>query len=118
MYANLNLKRTLEEEAAAGMLGSAGESRKILDFYESHRWLIVIDCYYFYYVYKKQFTMEERQEIKRQFSEILDTIETKRISWNLRIKPGYTPVKRWWLFKSIENAYFFMKQKFSPSEHF
>ena len=118
MYANLNLKRTLEQESAAGMLGSSSESQKILDFYESHRWLIVIDCYYFYYLYKKQFSPEERLEIKRQFKEILNTIETKRVSWNLRIKPGYTPVKRWWLFNSIENLYFFMKHKLSPSDHF
>lgn len=118
MFANLNLKRTLEREAEAGMLGSDSESQKILDFYESHRWLIVVDCYYFYYLYRKQFTAEERQEIKSQFAEILNTIETRRISWNLRIKPGYTPVKRWWLFNAMENVYFFVKHKVSPSDHF
>ena len=100
------------------MLGSDSESQKILDFYESHRWLIVVDCYYFYYLYRKQFTAEERQEIKSQFAEILNTIETRRISWNLRIKPGYTPVKRWWLFNAMENVYFFVKHKVSPSDHF
>ncbi len=118
MYANLNLKRTLERESEAGMLGSHSDSQKILDFYESHRWLIVIDSYYFYYLYRKQFSQEECQAIKERFKDILQTIEPRRISWNLRIKPGYTPVKRWWLFKTIENFYFFLKHKFSPSDHF
>ena len=118
MFANLNLKRTLEQECQAGMLGSKSESQRILDFYESHRWLIVVDCYYFYYLHRKQFSLDERKKIKLLFKEILDTIEPKRISWNLRIKPGYTPVKRWWLFNSIENFYFFLKQKVSPSDHF
>ena len=118
MYANLNLKRTLERESEAGMLGSHSDSQKILDFYESHRWLIVIDSYYFYYLYRKQFSQEECQAIKERFKDILQTIETRRISWNLRIKPGYVPVKRWWLFKTMEDFYFYLKQKVSPSEHF
>lgn len=118
MFANLNLKRTLEQEAEAGMLGTHSESQRILDFYESHRWLIVIDCYYFYYLYRKQFSQEERELVREKFQEILQSIETHRISWNLRIKPGYVPTKRWWLFNAMENAYFFLKHKFSPSDHF
>lgn len=118
MYANLSMKRMLEAEAKAGMLGSKSDQRLVLDFYESHRWLVVVGTYYFYYLHKQDFTEEQHQVIQQRFTDILQTIEANRISWNLRIKPGYTPVKHWWLFKLQEEIYFYFKQKFSPSAQY
>ena len=110
MFANLNMKRLLEEERHEGMLGKYKESEKILDFYETHRWLMVVDSYYFYYLHKKEFTKKERKQIKEKFREIIKTIESHRLSTHLRMKLGYVPFKRWWLFKSQEQLYFKLKK--------
>jgi glycosyltransferase involved in cell wall biosynthesis len=110
MFANLNMKRLIEEERHEGMLGDLKESEKILDFYETHRWLMVVDSYYFYYLNKKSFTRKERKVIKDKFREIIKTIESHRLSWHLRIKLGYVPFKHWWLFKTEEQIYFKLKE--------
>lgn len=113
MYANLNMKRLLEKERHEGMLGTHKESERILDFFETHRWLMVIDSYYYFSLHKKDFTKTERKKIKVKFREIIKTIETHRISTHLRMKLGYVPFKRWWLFKTDENIYFTLKRWFS-----
>ena len=109
MFANLNMKRLLEEERHDGMLGNRKESEKILDFYETHRWLMVVDSYYYYYQHKKEFNKSERRLIKDKFREIIKTIESHRLSAHLRIKLGYVPFKRWWLFNTQEQIYFRLK---------
>ena len=118
MLAKLSLKRSVEEEQDSGFLGDERESREILRLTESHLWQTTIDCYYFYYLYKKTFSEDERKWAKQQFKKVLSQICPSRLPWGLRLKPGYIPFKSWWVFSAEENIYFFLKHRISPSDHF
>lgn len=110
MYANLSMKRQLLDEQRNGVFPDRKEFDGILNFYETYRWLNIIDTYYFYFTHKEMFSIEDRKSIKRRFRDMLYTIEPRRISWHLHLKPGYIPFKRWWLFKGQEEGYFRLRR--------
>ena len=110
MYANLSMKRHLLDEQRDGMFPDKKEFDDILDFYETYRWLNIIDTYYFFFIHKALFSVEDQKSIKRRFRDMLYTIEPRRISWHLHLKPGYVPFKRWWLFKAQEECYFRLRK--------
>lgn len=107
MEANLNMKRTLMAEAAKGHLS---DSETILNRYETHRWLNVVDCYWLYFTHRKQFTDEERREIDGRFADILATIERHRLPLSLRLKFGYIPFRSYRMFSLMENCYFGLRR--------
>ena len=57
MPANLSMKRQLEALPLADKQG-------ILDFYERHRWLNLVDCYWYYRLHRNAFHAEEHQQIQ------------------------------------------------------
>ena len=107
MEANLNMKRTLLAEAAKGRLS---DSETVLNRYETHRWLNVVDCYWLYFTHRKQFTEEERREIEGRFADMLATIERHRLPLLLRLKFGYIPFCSYRMFSLMENCYFGLRR--------
>lgn len=99
MSANLSMKRQLQALTIT-------EKTALLNLYEKHRWLNIVDCYWYYYQHRTHFTPEERQTIKNLFVQMLPTIERRRLPWKLKLKLGYYPYTSYRTFSRVENFYF------------
>ena len=108
MDANLSMKRQIEAEAQAGTLGAAAEDT--LNFYENHRWLNLVGCYWYYYTHHDYFSPEQQQQIEQKFQVMLSTIEQQRIRPSLKFKFGYYPFKNYKTFARAENFYFRLRK--------
>lgn len=107
MDANLSMKNTL---IAEGVMGNISNVEEVLDFYENHRWLNVVDAYWYYWTHKESFTIEECAEIERRIAAMLLTIEKKRIAPSLKWKLGYYPFRSYRVFRLVENLYFSLRK--------
>lgn len=105
MPANLSMKRQLE---ALDLTDKQG----ILDFYERHRWLNLVDCYWYYRQHRGEFNATEHQEIQALFTRMLQTIELQRLPWSLKGKLGYYPFRSYRIFSFWENLYFRLRELF------
>ncbi len=105
--ANLSMKRTLLKEIENGCIKNAEE---ILDFYETHRWLNLIDAWWYFYCHKSAFTAGERKDILGRMEKAFHSIEKARIAPRLRHKFGYHPFSSFFLLSMMEAAYFFLKK--------
>jgi hypothetical protein len=103
MPANLSMKRQLEALPLADKQG-------ILDFYERHRWLNLVDCYWYYRLHRNAFKEEEHLEIQALFAQMLQTIEPQRIPWSLKGKLGYYPFRSYRTFCFWEDLYFRLRE--------
>lgn len=107
MEANLSLKQTLLAEAAQG---SFSNQEAILNKYETHRWLNIVDAFYLYYTNKETFSEAEQQYIKRRIASMLPTIERRRIPLSIRLKLGYYPFRSYGMFAFMEGIYFGLRK--------
>lgn len=105
--ANYSMMQQLKKEAKEGNLKDAD---KILNFYETTRWLNIVGAYWYYFNNKQHFTKEEKREIYDKISSALETIEVRRIKPSLKFKIGYYPFKNFKLFLLSENIYFLLKK--------
>ena len=105
--ANYSMMQQLKKEAKEGNLKDAD---KILNFYETTRWLNIVGAYWYYFNNKQHFTKEEKREIYDKISSALETIEVRRIKPSLKFKMGYYPFKNFKLFLLSENIYFLLKK--------
>lgn len=103
MPANLSMKRQLEALPLADKQG-------ILDFYERHRWLNLVDCYWYFRLHRNAFHAEEHQQIQELFAQMLQTIEPQRIPWSLKGKLGYYPFRSYRTFCFWEDLYFRLRE--------
>lgn len=110
MPANLSMKRQLEAL-------DLNDKQGILDFYERHRWLNLVDCYWYYRQHRDAFKPEEHQEIQALFTRMLETIEPQRIPWSLKGKLGYYPFHSYRTFCFWEDLYFTLREVFHPAPH-
>ena len=86
------------------------DPEKILNFYETTRWLNVVGAYWYYFNNKKNFNKAEKKEIYNKISATLKTLERKRIKPKLKLKLGYYPFRNFKLFLLSENIYFRLKK--------
>ena len=107
MNANLSMKRQLIEEVKKGNITKAEE---VLNIYEQHRWLNIVDAYWYYYSNKNNFTQSEQVKIEDKIAKMLSTIEKERIAPSLKKKFGYYPFKSYKVFRFVENTYFILRK--------
>ena len=107
MNANLSMKRQLIEEVKKGNIAKAEE---VLNIYEQHRWLNIVDAYWYYYSNKNNFTQSEQVKIEDKIAKMLSTIEKERIAPSLKKKFGYYPFKSYKVFRFVENTYFKLRK--------
>jgi glycosyltransferase involved in cell wall biosynthesis len=103
MPANLSMKRQLEALDLTDKQGA-------LDLYERHRWLNIVDCYWYYRLHRDAFKAEEHQEIQALFTQMLQTIEPQRIPWSLKRKLGHYPFRSYCAFRFWEDLYFSLRE--------
>ena len=105
--ANLSMKRTLQAEAEKGHISEPG---KVLDMYETYRWLNIVDAYWVYHSNRSCFTAPERNEIETRIAEKLKSVERSRIPFSLKLKLGYYPFRSFRLFSLVERFYFGLRK--------
>lgn len=80
---------------------------KTLTLYEEVRWRTLLNCYFYSYVYRPQFTTDERREINERMQRFFEEADFKRLPKSLTRKFGCSPVGGWWwLFQLQEELYF------------
>ncbi len=117
LESNYSLKRQLLDEAGKGWLA---DTKDVLDRYEVHRWLNIVDACWYLYLHQDDFTPDQQRDIHQRIATHLHTIETRRLSLRLKCKPGYMPVKHYPIFHLLENTYFrlkiFLQRQSQPKE--
>lgn len=102
LKANLSMKKTLQELKACD---------ELIDVYENHRWLNVIDLYMLYYRHRHLLPPSDAADALRLMREAWQTIETNRLTLRNRLKFGYIPFKSsWFLFRLQEETYFGLRK--------
>lgn len=85
LAANLSMARQLRQ---------LGVPSELLSIYENHRWLNVVDLYWFYHRHRRRLGAAAAARGLRQIREAWAGIETWRLRPRLRRKFGYAPL-RW-----------------------
>ena len=101
LRANESMRRQMEE---------AGADNRLLGIYERMRWLNLIDTYMFYYCHKNELSAADRAYGLTEMRRVWSSVETGRIPRSLRLKPGYMPLRPWWLFRLQEETYFTLRK--------
>ena len=78
-----------------------GMKREVLDIYEKHRWLVLIDSFWFYHRNKHSFDPAERKYALNTLRTAWQDIDTTTcLPPAIKYKPGYMPLKgAWTLFR-------------------
>lgn len=102
LMANISMKKKLIELSI---------SNDVIDIYENHRWLNIIDLYMFYFMHRHILKPAEAAQGLAVMREAWQTIEVGRLFPKNRFKFGYIPMKaHWWLFRFEEELYFTLRK--------
>ncbi len=83
----------------------------LLDLYENHRWLNVVDQYMLYYMYAHTLKPSDRLTALQRIRRAWQSIEAQRLRPSLRCKFGFMPMQRsWTAFRLQEHIYFRLKK--------
>lgn len=83
----------------------------IITIYENVRWLVVVDCYWFYFRHRNKMPKPLRRYALAEIRRVWATIETDRLYRQNRYKPGFCPLRPFWtLFRLQEEFYFVIKK--------
>jgi hypothetical protein len=95
------------------MLVELHADQSVLDLYENHRWLNVIDLYMIYYQHRHEWNPADQAEALKMIRRAWTSIEVRRIHRRLRLKLGYAPFHgSWFLFRMQEELYFGLRRLF------
>lgn len=93
------------------MLVDLSLNSDIIDIYENHRWLNVVDIYMFYFRYRHGLKPTDAAQGLAEIRRAWETIEPGRLLPRNRFKFGYCPMKPfWWLFRLQEELYFTLRK--------
>ncbi len=81
----------------------------IIDEYETHRWLCLVDVCMFYHCHSRELSPAERRYGLSEIKRVRKGIDRKAIDRRIARKPGYWPMPAWWLFKIQEWVYFSLR---------
>lgn len=85
---------------------------EVIDLYEEQRWYVLIDCFWFYYRNRKDFTATQREEALQKLRHAWKDIDTSTcLPAHVKFKPGYMPLHPFWaLFKWQEWALYMIRK--------
>jgi glycosyltransferase involved in cell wall biosynthesis len=107
LIANTSMKKSLE---------ALRLEPEILNLYENHRWLNVVDMYMFYYVHRRALGRVDAAAALAEIRRAWATIEPRRLTVRNRFKPGYMPLLfSWFLFRLQEETYFTLRRWLKPA---
>lgn len=98
-------------ESMRRQLIQLGVDTKVLQMYENQRWLVLVDCYRFYYIHRRQLQPQACREALTEMHRIWSTIDVSALTVRNRCKLGYMPLRPVWAFFCIqEEIYFTLKR--------
>ena len=97
-------------ESMLRQMREAGVEDRLISVYERVRWLNLIDVYMFYFKYRNRLTAAECRYGLSEMRRVWTGIDTQRLPMRLRLKPGYMPLRPWWLFRAQEEVYFSLRK--------
>lgn len=106
LEANISMKKQLIEEVRLHQLDGF---ERVLDRYETIRWLNIVNACWYYFLHKSHFTDDERLQANGTIKKAFDTIERQRIAPTTRHKFGFYPFKSYSLFRFVGNIYFTLR---------
>lgn len=83
--------------------------RELLDLYENHRWLNLVDVYMFYHVHGSQLSKEERRYGLQELYRVWATVDRRALRKETTTKFGYRPCRSFRLFRLQEWLYFTLR---------
>ena len=83
---------------------------EILDEYENHRWLNMIDVYMFYHVHGGELSFTDRAYGVSELRRIWASIDRRTLKKETITKFGYRPCKSWQMFRLQEWLYFALRR--------
>ena len=100
LRANESMRRQMEQ---------AGVGQPLLDLYENHRWLNLVDVYMFYHVHGRQLAAADRRYGLQELHRIWTAIDRRALRKETTAKFGYRPCRSWCLFRVQEWLYFTLR---------
>lgn len=88
-----------------------GVGDDVLRRYENQRWLVLVDCWRFYYIHRHSMTPQDCQTALAEMRRVWKTIDISMLEPRHRYKLGYMPLRfSWRLFCLQEELYFTLKR--------
>ena len=88
-----------------------GVADDVLSEYENVRWLVLVDCYRFYYLHRRDMGPWMRRRAQAEMRRVWRGIEVSRLYARNHYKLGYMPLRcSWRLFCWQEQVYFGLKR--------
>ena len=100
LRANESMRRQMEQ---------VGVGQPLLDLYENHRWLNLVDVYMFYHVHGRQLAAADRRHGLQELRRIWSAIDRRALRKETTAKFGYRPCRSWCLFRVQEWLYFTLR---------
>ena len=100
LRANESMRRQMEQ---------AGVGQPLLDLYENHRWLNLIDVYMFYHRHARQLSPSDRRYGLHELRRVWSTVDRRALDAHTAAKFGYRPCRSWTLFRLQEWLYFTLR---------
>ena len=86
-----------------------GVPQSIIDTYEQHRWLVLVDVYMFYHVHGRELSARERAYGLRELHRVWRNIPHETLKKETTAKFGYRPCRSWRQFRLQEWLYFTLR---------
>ena len=96
-------------ESMRRQMQTLGVSQDLLDRYENHRWLIMIDVYMFYHVHGCELPPLDKAYGLSELHRTWGSIDRLALKKETTAKFGYRPCKSWRLFRLQEWLYFTLR---------
>ena len=88
-----------------------GVDDDVLRRYENQRWLVLVDCWRFYFIHRQRMTPHDRRAARAEMKRVWKTIDTTTLEPRNKWKLGYMPLRpSWRLFCLQEELYFTLKR--------
>ena len=98
-------------ESMRRQLVQLGVDSALIRLYDNQRWLVLVDCYRFYYINRKHLSPEDRSKALSEMHRIWMLIDTSVLTVGNKYKLGYMPLRPVWpLFCIQEEIYFTLKR--------
>jgi len=100
LRANESMRRQMQQ---------LGVGQPLLDLYENHRWLNLIDVYMFYHRHVRQLSPSDRRYGLHELRRVWSTVDRRALDAHTAAKFGYRPCRSWTLFRLQEWLYFTLR---------
>lgn len=96
-------------ESMRRQMVSLGVSQELIDLYENHRWLNLIDVCMFYHVHGRELSASDRRYGLQELHRVWATVDRRALTKETAAKFGYRPCRSWTLFRLQEWLYFTLR---------